>query len=200
MKRGNKGILKFIVLFILLSILSNCSTISEINLLYSLPNPNHRLRGVKIYILFKDKRERKDILSDKAKKVLKNFSGTLTFHLKRYGDTAFRIGPFSLKEIFSESLKFLVENNGAQVVRAGKTDTGLEISVNRFFLDFKERKWKVDIAFTVTFIKTEKVSSSQKIEGSGERLRLFGTKQASELISEVFTELLNRIDLSPIQS
>ena len=103
MKRGNKGILKFIVLFILLSILSNCSTISEINLLYSLPNPNHRLRGVKIYILFKDKRERKDILSDEAKKVLKNFSGTLTFHLKRYGDTAFRIGPFSLKEILMSS-------------------------------------------------------------------------------------------------
>ena len=70
------------------------------------------------------------------------------------------------------------------------------IALERFLLDLVHRNWTVTMSYEARVIKNGKVLASQMISGEAERLRLVGRGDADKVMGEIFTDLVNRLDVA----
>jgi hypothetical protein len=81
---------------------------------------------------------------------------------------------------------------------AGQGDSTMVLTLDRFKVDFARKYWTVDIGYTLLLKGKGSRTVSQSISASGERRKLFGTKELEILIGDVFTDAVNRIDLNDL--
>lgn len=175
---------------------SGCSSIPVLRVHYQLPAPSERLEGQQIVYSFKDSRESKDIIGEGAKEEFKNFSGNISFSIARHKDRGFKIGPLDVPALFRKAFKNRLENEGLTVL----FDESLErprllVELKDFRLDLKGRKWVAQISYEAKLFKEGKVVSIRRIGGQVERFGLWGEEAASEAMGEIFTSLVNRLDV-----
>jgi hypothetical protein len=91
-----------------------------------------------------------------------------------------------------------MKHEGVQVVPEGTVATGLSLFLQSFFMDREARKWKVAISYEARLMKDGQVLSSQVVSGEAERLDIMGTEQADVVLSELLTDVVNRLDLSKL--
>ena len=71
----------------------------------------------------------------------------------------------------------------------------MAIILKEFLLDLIDRKWTVTAAYEARLVKDKKVLAKQTITSRGERVKLVGRRQADTVLSEIFTEMINRLDV-----
>ena len=100
--------------------------------------------------------------------------------------------PGLFKEAFSRRLQH--EGWG---LASGRTEANrhLSLSLRYFLLDLADGMWVVKVEFEAAAIQNGKVLATQIINGEAERYRLMGRQQASEVAGELFTDVVNKLDL-----
>ncbi len=181
--------------FFVLVVLASCATIPELTVNYGLPPKADELKGKKIFLSLVDNRAGKDILGEGARKEFKNFSGNISLSLARGKDEGFKVGLYDLSSHFMEVFKIRLQNLGAEVVpERKKGDVEMAIVLKEFLLDLIDRKWTVTVGYEVRLVKNKKVLAKRTISSQGERLKLVGLRQADTVLSEIFTEMINKLD------
>lgn len=181
--------------FIILVVLASCATIPELTVNYGLPPKADELKGKKIFLSLVDNRAVKDILGEGARKEFKNFSGNISLSLARGKDEGFKVGLYDLSSLFIEVFKLRLQNLGAEVVpERKKGDVEVAIVLKEFLLDLIDRKWTVTVRYETRLVKNKKVLAKQTISSQGERVKLVGRRQADTVLSEIFTEMINKLD------
>ncbi len=181
--------------FFVLVVLASCATIPELTVNYGLPPKADELKGKKIFLSFVDNRAVKDILGEGARKEFKNFSGNISLSLARGKDEGFKVGLYDLSSLFMEVFKLRLQNLGAEVVpERKKGDVEVAIVLKEFLLDLIDRKWTVTAGYEARLVKNKKVLAKRTISSQGERLKLVGLRQADTVLSEIFTEMINKLD------
>lgn len=181
--------------FIILVVLASCATIPELTVNYGLPPKADELKGKKIFLSLVDNRAVKDILGEGARKEFKNFSGNISLSLARGKDEGFKVGLYDLSSLFMEVFKIRLQNLGAEVVpERKKGDVEVAIVLKEFLLDLINRKWTVTVRYETRLVKNKKVLAKQTISSQGERVKLVGRRQADTVLSEIFTEMINKLD------
>ena len=71
----------------------------------------------------------------------------------------------------------------------------MEISLKDFRLDLKSRKWIFSMGYQLKLFKNGKLMASEKTSGDAERLKTLGSRDADKVISELVTEMVNRLDI-----
>jgi hypothetical protein len=69
------------------------------------------------------------------------------------------------------------------------------IVLKEMVLDLFNRKWMVSIGYEAQLVKHGKAISKQMINGQAERLKVIGRKQADMVLTELFTDVVNRLDV-----
>lgn len=181
--------------FFVLVVLASCATIPELTVNYGLPPKADELKGKKIFLSLVDNRAGKDILGEGARKEFKNFSGNISLSLARGKDEGFKVGLYDLSSLFMEVFKLRLQNLGAEVVpERKKGDVEVAIVLKEFLLDLIDRKWTVTAGYEARLVKNKKVLAKQTISSRGERVKLVGRRQADTVLSEIFTEMINKLD------
>jgi len=181
--------------FFVLVVLTSCATIPELTVNYGLPPKADELKGKKIFLSLVDNRAGKDILGGGARKEFKNFSGNISLSLARGKDEGFKVGLYDLSSLFMEIFKLRLQNLGAEVVpERKKGDVEVAIVLKEFLLDLIDRKWTVTVSYEARLVKNKKVLAKQTISSQGERVKLVGRRQADTILSEIFTEMINKLD------
>jgi hypothetical protein len=73
----------------------------------------------------------------------------------------------------------------------------LIIKLNKFILDLDGHQWIAAISYDAEFIKNaEKVV--RKFKGEGQKFRISGLNQAHMVVSEIFTDMVNQLDLKSL--
>jgi hypothetical protein len=177
------------------ALLFSCTTIPTLKVTYEIIPKSNVLEGKEIFFKFVDQRADKDIVGDDAKELYEGYSGNVAFTLSG-GSEEYLVGIYEVEELFRESFSLYLENNGIRLSdekRPGMPE--LIIRLEEFILDLDGRKWVTAIAYEAELIKNGK-TMVRKFKGEGQKFRISGLKQAHAVVSEVFTDIVNQLDIT----
>lgn len=174
----------------------SCTSIPEMQILYRLPEPSDALQGKEITLKVKDVRKSKVILKPGAKEEFEGFSGNLSLSVAAPDEDGFMVGIFTVTDIIQEALTKRLEHQGLRVVSEKKSaQPQLILFLRKFNLDLEGRDWVAEVAYEARLVKDGRTLVNQVITADGERYKIMGRKQADTLMSEIFTDAMNSLDL-----
>ena len=187
-------------LLVILFLLCSCSTIPNLNVNYHLPSViRESIKTKEVTLLFKDERGTKYILSESAENEFRSFSGKMSLSITKTDGSSVPVGLFDPGTLFIEAFKRRFEERGIKVAATQKEgQTIITIVLKRFELDYASRKWIVRIDYEAVVKSGSGPVYTHNINGEGERLKILGTEQADALMGEIFTDVINRLDLNKI--
>lgn len=197
MKQINQAWIQHNGILLLMTAMISCATIPHLNVEYRLPPQSYELKGKKVFLVFVDRRAVKDMFGKGAQEDFKNFSGNISFSLARGKEKGFKIGLYKIPSLFMEVFKLKLENLGMEVVsEEEKGETAILIVLEELILDLIDRKWVVTMEYEARLVKDQKILARQMISGQGERLKLLGRSQADVVVGEIFTDMVNRLNVA----
>jgi hypothetical protein len=139
----------------------------------------------------------KDVfLTESAKKSLKGFKGSFSLVVLREDGSGNLVGAYDLNSLLIEVFKQRLENDGMQVIAAqDSADPTLVIQLKKLELDLTGRKWIIRMGYQARLEDSGKLLASESINGSAERLKVIGKSDAEKIISELLTDMVNKLDL-----
>jgi len=199
MRIVNQSVGYIMGMFLILTLMVSCAVIPELTINYRLPPESDELKGEKVYLVFEDIRESKDIMGRGARKDFKGFSGSISFSLARNKEDGFKIGSYDLRALCLKAFKSKLENLGVAVVSERKNSRSeLVFVINEFYLDLVERKWIAKMGYEARLVKDGKICAKQMISGQAERLKIIGHAQADTVMGEIFTDIVNKLDVGKL--
>jgi uncharacterized protein YdaU (DUF1376 family) len=177
----------------------SCSPLPHLKVNYGLPSRTEDLKGTKVFLVIEDMRSKKDILGPGGREEFPGFSGNLSFSVSRGTEPGFKVGVYDLLSLYRKACEKRLENEKVRIVTSKKESRAeLRIVLQEFYLDLAKRKWKVRVAYEARLIQDGNLLAKQMVSAEGERLKLIGQTQADELLSEIFTDTLNKLNLDQL--
>ena len=176
---------------------SFCASKNFLTVNYQLPTESVDLPDNRVALRVKDIREDTRIVTQSAKKALKNFTGHFALIVAQKNQKDTLVGAFSLNSMVREIFYQRLKNAGVQVVT--EEDLGVpmvEIVLKEFKLDLVNRKWVITMSYQANLIKENRVVGGETITGSAERLRVISGKNAELIIGELVSDVVNRLNLN----
>ncbi len=187
-----------IVLFAAL-VTGSCASKNYLVVNYQLPSETITAQETEISLIFEDKRAEQVIVTQSAKKALKDFSGNFALIVSSDSKNERLVGAFSLSSLIKTIFKQRLENAGIRVASEDQRQvTALEIVLKEFTLDLVKRKWMIQMTYQANLLKHNRFVSGETITGNAERLRVVGSKDAEMIIGELITDAVNRLDLNAL--
>jgi hypothetical protein len=175
-----------------------CSPIPHLELTYRLPPGQKALSGKKVFVSVEDMRKDKNTIGAGARQDLQGSSGDISISIAKGEGPGIIKGIYQPPGLMKEALENRLRYEGADVVEEGEASTGISILIKSFLLDRKDWKWKVNIAYEARLVRDGKVLSRQSVSGEEERFELTGTEKASVVLGNIFTDVMNRLDLNKL--
>lgn len=192
-----KPSIKMIMLIVLAGIYAVACTESKfLKVHYQLPPETDALKNITVNLSFKDMRRNKAILSQAARKDLTDFTGNFTLTVGPAEEEGKLSGVYDLESLFKEAFRQRLQYSGVNVVAAKDSQAEIEVALKEFRLDLKTRKWIFNLSYQLDLTKNGKLVASEKIQGNAERLKTYGAKDANKVISELITDMINRLDIA----
>jgi len=199
MRSIERTMIYFLFMVFMVTALASCTSLPELNVSYRLPPGSDELKGRKIFLAIEDKRATREILGETAKKEFQGFSGNISFSLARDTDKGFKLGLYDLKSLFREAFIRRFENMGLIVVsKREESHVELVIVVNEFVLDLVGRNWVTSMGYEARLEKDGSVRARQKRDGQAERIKLVGRSQADIMMGDIFTDIVNSLDVDTL--
>ncbi len=172
-----------------------CATIPKLEVTYKTIPKSNILEGKEIYFRFIDKRANKDIIGNGAKGIYKNFSGNINYILSKGEKERFLVGIYDIETLFKKTFTLYLENMGLQLLPERKEGIPeLAINLYDFTLDLSGRRWIARIDYEAEFTQEGNVLT-RRFKGQAEKFRISGIKQAHQVMSETFNDMLNKLDV-----
>ena len=193
-KRGARR--RFIGVLFLLMAITSCATIPELKVTYQLPMRSEALKGKKVFLGFEDARKSKDLIGKGAQEQYRNFSGNITLFFTRGDEEGFKIGVYHIPALFKEVFKERLEYLGVVVVsEREESEIEMVIVLKDLLLDLVGRDWVVRMDYEAKLMKDGEFLGSQTVSGQGERLKVLGRREADKVMGEIFSDVVNRLDV-----
>ena len=164
---------------------------------YQLPASSQALEGKRLSLAVNDIREDKTFLSENAKKSLRTFNDTYSLVVLKEDGSGNLTGIYDLNALLAEIFKQRLASMGIQVAPSVESsDYELEIKLKEFKLDLANRKWVASMIYQADLVKDGSVRAMETISGSAERLKVMTKNDAEKVLSELLTDMANKLDLT----
>jgi uncharacterized lipoprotein YajG len=158
-----------------------CAKKSYIYVDYRLPTVTDRLQGRSLFVETHDLRRNREIFNPRA---------------KESGDEQTLKGAYELPMLFEAALKERLDALGITIAGGQSANIPLfKINLNQFRINLVGQKWIADISYEVSLTQDNQTVSREVVTGSAERLKLIGSGGAEKVIGEIFTEMINRLNI-----
>jgi hypothetical protein len=173
-----------------------CSKKPYIYVDYRLPPITDRLHGRTVIVETHDLRNDPEIFNLRAKEAFKNFTGLFSLTLVKSDDDQTLKGAYELPGLFEAALKerlqtFGVAISGDQSAVAPR----FKIDIHRFYIKLVGQKWLADVSYEVSLTQDNQTVSREVVSGSAERYKIIGRGGAEKIIGEMFTDMINRLNI-----
>ena len=176
----------------------SCATVPHLQLTYHLPPEKGALAGKNVSLTVEDLRKDKQTLGPGAAAEFENPSGGISLSVAKGAGPGIRKGIYQPPDLLKEAMESRMKHEGIGVVPEAASPIRLSLLLNSFALDRVDRTWKVTISYEAQLVKEGNVLSSQVVSGEAERFELMGTEQAEVVVGELFTDVVNRLDLNKL--
>jgi len=197
MKQINQGLANQLLYLMIPLFLASCASIPEMQILYRLPSPSDSLKGKEIALTVRDDRKSKAILKQGAREEFRGFTGNIALSVAAHDDEGFKVGTFPVTDLMEEAMEKRLENQGIKAITEKAPGTPeLIILLKTFTLDIQGRDWSANIGYEAQLKKNGRVLANQIINAEAERMKIVGRSQADTLMSELFSDAINALDLA----
>jgi len=197
MKETNQALASGFLTLLVSLLMVSCASIPELQVLYKLPPPSKQLKGRLLALTVDDERASRTVLGKGAEKEFKGSSGNISLSIADYTEREFKVGIFDVPDLMREAFKRKLENLGVEVLpekSLGKL--GLVIVLKEFSLDLKGREWVAKMSYEARLTTAKGAVATQFVNGQAERYKLMGRDSTDTLMGEIFTDMVNALDLS----
>ncbi len=185
-------------IWVIVAVVGACAPKSYIDVNYRLPVASDDLKGKRVFLECRDVRSDKTIFGQNAQTEFKHFAGLFSLSVDQ-GKKPFVAGAFDLPSLFKEAFKRKLENSGLDVITQKETTIPvLEIVIKEFRLDLVDRKWVAAIRYDALLLKGDLLLVTKTISGDAERVKVIGQGDAEKVLGEIFTEIVNQLNLGKL--
>ena len=173
-----------------------CASKPFLKVQYQLPSPSSTLEGKKVNLAVSDMRGEKAFLTENAGKSLKNFNETFSLVVLAEDGSGNLAGVYDIVPLFTEVFQQRLKNEGIQVAAvADDAIPELKIEITEFQLDLASRKWVVSINYQASLLDSGGLLSKESVSGEAERLKVTGKSDAEKILTELLSDMVNKLNL-----
>jgi hypothetical protein len=199
MPQGFKASISLFFSLIIIAFLSGCAARSYLMVDYHLPNASQDLKGQMVHLRVIDKRTASSTLTAEAADQFPEFSGFYSLAWIMPDQQRILAGEHHLPELFETVFeKRLAELGGGTTDSAEAGAPVLTIVLKQISIDLQNHKWKADLNYDAVLSVANRPAAKESIHGSAERVQIMGIKGADKMFSEIFTDVVNRLDLTKL--
>ena len=193
---GHRQRIPLLVLLLAAAIGVGCAKNAYIDVDYRLPVAGQSLQGRTVVIETSDLRTDKEIFNKRAKEYFEDFTGLFTLTLESAPDQQRMLGAYELPMLFEQALKQRLTAMGVTVTAEPSPGTPVfQIKINRFRINLVGQKWQADISYEANLSEDARLVAKEVVSGSAERLKVVGAGGAEKVIGEIFSEMINRLNI-----
>lgn len=186
----------FIGLLGIILLLAGCLPRNYLIVDYQLPPGSLQLDGVQVRMQIKDMRKEKQLLSAAAAAEFEGFNDRYNLAWITQNKNRQKAGNFDLQDLIRETFAKRLELLGVHVIRTGRINAPLfQVEVMDMKIDLKDHNWMAAMSCRVTLEGDNGTIAHQEVTGSAQRAKIVGRKGADLVLSELFTDVINRTDL-----
>ena len=186
------------VLILLLS-LGACSSKPFLVVQYQLPAKTDTLAGREVLPIVSDLRENNAFLTENAQNSLKAFNDTYSLVAVKEDGSGNLLGIYEVESLMTELFKLRLENMGIRVPPPTSIpDYKLDINLEGFKLDLVGSKWVMQMSYQASLLKDGRQLAMESVSGSAERLKVMGKGDAEKLLSDLMSDMVNKLDLAKL--
>jgi hypothetical protein len=183
-------------LCIFLISLAACASTDYLPVRYQLPDPPDRLDGRQVALQVVDQSGQASIFGPTMRETFRHFTGNFALSVARGQEQGVVVGAFDLNGLFRQAMVQRLEQAGVRVVDpASEGVPRMTVVLTRFVLDHDRVKWTGQVDYRVELSRTEALKAAQNVSATEERFRLPGSKDIERVVSDIFTTIINRLDL-----
>lgn len=197
MNAHNKCVFYCIAIGLLFSFFfSGCAPRSYLIVDYKIPPSTNVLKGLKARIQVKDLREDTDTLTPAAAQQFKGFKGRYSIAWVAENGTRTVAAERDLKGLFYETFKKRLERMDVEIVPDTDDEAPLfQVLINTFNVGLEENTWIVRMSYEANLSMDNQLVARELVSGSAERVKIIGRKGADTTLSEIFTDIINKLDI-----
>jgi len=174
-----------------------CASSNVMNVQYQLPALAGGPIPRSVVVVFEDARKNRAFLTPSAREELEGFSDVYALTVSKPGRGNELRGAYPLGPLFTEILRYRLEDSGVKVMPPGaNADAELNVVLNEFQLDFGDRKWSASVAYEARLLKNGTLLSMQAVTGSAERVMFMKRADAEKVVGELVSDTINQMDLT----
>lgn len=197
---GGFGLRQVGFLFIVMALLvMACASSNVLSVNYQLPAQPSQPIPCRVGIVFEDARQNSAFLSPSAREELEGFANVYALTVSKPSQSGELKGAYPLGPLFTEILRYRLEDAGVKVMAAGaNSDAQFMFVLKEFQLDFGDRKWSAVIAFEGRLLRNGALLSLQAVNGSAERVMFMKKADAEKVLGELVSDGINQMDVSAL--
>jgi len=188
--------LKMTMLLLVATLCFSCAKKSYIDVDYRLPTTADTLTGRTVFVETLDLRSDTEIFNKRAKEKFEHFTGLFSLSLEMPDDQSKILGAYTLPKLFETALTHRLQKLGVAVPASPSPSVPVfQININQFHINLVGQKWMADIGYEVSLTQDTQLVAREVVSGSAERLKVMGSGGAEKVIGEIFTDMINRLNI-----
>ena len=176
-----------------------CSHSPYIDVGFRLPPAHDTLAGRTVFVETHDRRSDAEIFNEPAREQFSNFSGLFSLILEEPDNRRTVLGAYELPALFQTAMVQRLQKLG---VKPGEQPTAgeptLQLTIDRFQVNLVDRKWMTEISYEASLTRDPQRVVRERVTGSAQRTQIMGRSGAEKVIGEIFTEMINRLDIEAL--
>ncbi len=166
---------------------------------YTIPPMTQRLRDQSVRLQIDDRREDRRIMTPTAAAKFQDFNDRYSLAWVTPDKGRILAGEHDLAALFKKAFEKRLALAGAITKPASSVqDPLLAIALDAFTIDLQGQKWVAEVSYTATLTQEGHPVTKEQVRGNAERVRIIGRKGADMVISDIFTEVVNRLNLEAL--
>ena len=191
-----KEYLNKVVPLMLAIALISCSKKAYIDVDYHLPADIDTLAGRMVTVETRDIRSEKEIFDKRAKEKFKYFTGLFALSLILPEDQQKVLGAYELPKLFETAFVQRLKKLGVEVSAESSPNIPVfQIKIIQFRIKLIGQKWMAEVRYEANLSQDANLVAREVVTGSAERTKLMGSGGAEKVIGEIFTDMINRLDI-----
>jgi hypothetical protein len=179
-----------------LSFIAGCTGRAYLIVDYTVTPKSQYLTGQSVVIQVEDLRKSKAVMEPRALRVFPDFRNRFGLAWIMPNRQRILAGEHDLSELFEQTFKKRLERLGVTVVQNMDPSIPVfKVSMNTVRLKLIGVKWYATVSCTAGLVVNEKRVAGETVSGNAERVRVIGRKGADIVLSNIFSDVVNRIDV-----
>jgi hypothetical protein len=163
---------------------------------YAVTPKLYSLNGQSVAVQVEDLRRTKSVMEPRALSAFPDFRNRYGLAWVMPNRQRILAGEHDLSELFKQTFTKRLERSGAKV-QQGKAPSipVFKVSINTVRIKLIGVKWYATVSCTAGVMVNGRRVAGETVSGNAERVRVIGRKGADVLLSNIFTDVVNRIDI-----